>query len=200
MKLSELITIFRSKENLSLEALGDAVGVSKSTVSRWESGVIKKISLEKQARLSDLFSIDVPEYLDHHFFKPIIGVVKAGYDLLADQNLMGYEEVSKREYDQGDYFLQVKGDSMTGSRIYDGDLIYVKHTSVVNSGDIGVVLINGEEATVKKIILKDNLLILESTNPDYETRYYNEEEVMNLPVTVMGKVLNVRLNFDNSTY
>lgn len=197
MKLSELITVFRTRDQLSLEAIGDAVGVSKSTVSRWESGVIKKISLEKQERLSDLFQIDVPEYLEHHFFKPVLGVVKAGYDLLADQNLMSYEEVSKREYDQGDYFLQVKGDSMVGARIHDGDLIFVKQTSVLASGDIGVVLINGDEATVKRVVMKDDLLILESANPEYETRYFNEEDVMHLPVSIIGKVLNVRVVFDS---
>lgn len=197
MKLSELITVFRTRDQLSLETIGDAVGVSKSTVSRWETGVIKKISLEKQERLSDLFSIDVPEYLEHHFFKPVLGVVKAGYDLLADQNLMSYEEVSKREYDQGDYFLEVKGDSMVGARIHDGDLIFVKHTTVLASGDIGVVLINGDEATVKRVVMKDDLLILESANPDYETRYFNEDDVMNLPVTIIGKVLNVRVVFES---
>lgn len=197
MKLSELITVFRTRDQLSLETIGDAVGVSKSTVSRWETGVIKKISLEKQERLSDLFSIDVPEYLEHHFFKPVLGVVKAGYDLLADQNLISYEEVSKREYDQGDYFLEVKGDSMVGARIHDGDLIFVKHTAVLASGDIGVVLINGDEATVKRVVMKDDLLILESANPDYETRYFNEDDVMNLPVTIIGKVLNVRVVFES---
>lgn len=197
MTLSELIMIFRTRDDLSLEAVGDAAGVSKSTVSRWESGIIKKISLEKQARLSDLFDIDVPEYLDHHFFKPVLGVVKAGYDLMADQNLIGYEEVSKREYDRGDYFLQVKGDSMTGSRIFEGDLIYVQRSATLNSGDIGVVLINGDEATVKRVVMKDDLLILESTNPDYETRYFNEDEVRDLPVQILGKVLNVRVQFDN---
>lgn len=195
MTLQELITIFRARHNLSLEEVGDAVGVSRSTVSRWETGVIKKISLEKQERLSHLFKINVPDYLDYHFFKPVLGVVRAGYDLLAHQDIIGYEEVSKREYDQGDYFLKVVGDSMTGSRIYDGDLIYVKKTREIVSGDIAVVLIQGDEATVKRVILKDNLMILEATNPDYPTRYYNPEEVMMLPVEIIGKVLNVRVDF-----
>ncbi|WP_228410550.1 LexA family protein [Erysipelothrix piscisicarius] len=115
--------------------------------------------------------------------------------MLAHQDIIGYEEVSKREYDQGDYFLKVVGDSMTGSRIYDGDLIYVKKTREIVSGDIAVVLIQGDEATVKRVILKDNLMILEATNPDYPTRYYNPEEVMMLPVEVIGKVLNVRVDF-----
>lgn len=104
MTLQELVSIFRARHELSLEEVGDAVGVSKSTVSRWEGGIIKKISLEKQERLSDLFKINVPDYLVYHFFKPVLGVVRAGYDLLAHQDIIAYEEVSKREYDQGIIF------------------------------------------------------------------------------------------------
>ncbi|QIK69770.1 helix-turn-helix domain-containing protein [Erysipelothrix sp. HDW6C] len=195
MTLQELVAIFRERNGLSLEEVGDAVGVSKSTVSRWESGAIKKISKENQQRLSEVFSIDVGEYLDYYFFKPVLGVVKAGYDLLADQHIEAYEQVSKQDYDRGDYFLRVKGDSMIGSRIYDGDLIFVKRVTDVESGDIAVVLINGDEATVKKVVKKDNLLILEASNPDYETRYYNAKDVAMIPIQIIGKVLNVRVTF-----
>ena len=195
MTLQELVSIYRFRTHLSLEEVGDYVGVSKSTVSRWESGVIQKISLDKQRRLSELFEIDVPEYLDHHFFKPVIGDVKAGYDLLAHQFISDYEEVSKRDYDRGDFFLRVKGHSMIGSRIFDGDLIYVKKTSDVNSGDIAVVLINGDEATVKRVIKKDKLLILEASNPEVETRYYNAQEIQEIPIQIIGKVLDVRVRF-----
>ncbi|MDE8256448.1 helix-turn-helix transcriptional regulator [Erysipelothrix rhusiopathiae] len=67
MTLQELVSIFRARHELSLEEVGDAVGVSKSMVSRWEAGIIKKISLEKQERLSDLFKINVTDYLVYHF-------------------------------------------------------------------------------------------------------------------------------------
>lgn len=195
MTLQELVGIFRERHHLSLQDVGDACGVGKSTVSRWESGIIKRISLEKQAALSELFEINVSDYLDHHFFKPVLGVVRAGYDLLADQNVMSYEEVTKHDYDRGDYFLKVSGDSMTGSRIHDGDLVFVERAHDVDSGDIAVVLIEHEEVTIKKIIKKDGLLILEASNSDYETRFFNQHEVETLPVVIIGKVLNVRVNF-----
>lgn len=67
MTLQELVSIFRARHELSLEEVGDAVGVSKSMVSRWEAGIIKKISLEKQERLSDLLKINVTDYLVYHF-------------------------------------------------------------------------------------------------------------------------------------
>ena len=120
MKLSELLTYYRHRDSLSLESVGDFVGVSKSTVKRWESGESSNVPQARLDRLSELFGIDVPACLQGHV-KPILGYVKAGYDLFANENLLGYEEVSAREAAQGDYYLRVQGDSMTGSRIYDGD-------------------------------------------------------------------------------
>lgn len=194
MTLQELITIFRTKENYSLNDIAQAVGVNISTVSRWENGLVKNISLEKQQLLSDFFGVDVSDYLKYHFFKPLLGEVKAGYDLIAYETVEGYEPVSKYEYDRGDYFLRIKGDSMTGSRIYDGDLILVQKTQDVSSGELAVVLINGDEATVKRVIKKESMLILEASNPLYETRYFTSKEVESLPVQIIGRVLSVRMN------
>lgn len=194
MTLQELIGIFREKHGLSLSQVADFVGVNTSTVSRWENGIVKNISLDKKQALSELFGIDVPDYLAHHFFKPVIGVVRAGYDHIADQKVEHYEPVSKYDYDRSDYFLRVKGDSMSGSRIYENDLILVKQTNDVNSGELAVVMINGDEATVKRVIKKEDMLILEASNPNYETRYFTPVEVKYLPVRIIGKVINVRMN------
>ncbi len=194
MTLQELIGIFRDKHKLSLSEIADYVGVNTSTVSRWENGLVKNISPSKQEALSELFGIDVPDYLAHHFFKPVVGIVKAGYDYFANQDIESYEPVSKVDYDRGDYFLRIKGDSMIGSRIYENDLILVQKTNDVDSGELAVVIINGDEATVKRVIKKENMLILEASNPNYETRYFTPEEVESLPVQIIGKVLNVRMN------
>ena len=194
MTLQELIAIFRAKHHLSLNDIAEYVGVNVSTVSRWENGIVKNINTEKQKRLSSLFEIDVEDYLKHHFFKPVVGVVKAGYDYFAHQDIEGYEEVSKQDYDRGDYFLRVKGDSMIGSRIYEDDLILVQKAQDVDSGELAIVIINGDEATVKRIIKKEDMLILESSNPKYETRFFTPDEVETLPVQIIGKVLKVKMN------
>lgn len=195
MTLQEIITIYRERLGLSLEDISDAVAVSKSTVSRWENGIIKKISEDNKLKLSKLFNIDIDDYLQHRFFKPILGTVRAGYNLLADEHVIGYEEVSKSDYDRGDYFLKVVGDSMTGSRIYDGDLVYIQKVSAVESGSIAVILIEEDEVTIKRVIYKDKLMILEASNSEYETRYYNEEDVLNHKIQILGKVLKVKVDF-----
>lgn len=193
MTLQELIAIFREKYQLSLNDIAEHVGVNVSTVSRWENGIVKNITKDKQDALSNLFDIDVPDYLAHHFYKPVVGVVKAGYDYFAHQDIESYEPVSKYDYDRSDYFLRVKGDSMTGSRIYENDLILVQKVSDVESGELAVVIINGDEATVKRVVKKENMLILEASNPSYETRYFTKEEVETLPVQIIGKVMNVKM-------
>lgn len=195
MTLAELIGIYRSKNGYSLEEVGDFCGVSKSTVSRWESGAIKNIQADKKESLSKLFNIDVEDYLKHRFFKPVLGSVRAGYSHLVNPQYDDYLEVSKEDYDRGDYYLEVVGDSMINARIHDGDYVLIKQTSSVQSGDIALILIEDEEVTIKKIIIKKDLLILEAANPSYETQYFTPSEVQSLPVKILGKVLSVRMEF-----
>ena len=194
MKLNELIAYYRSINHLSLEAVGDYVGVAKSTVKRWESGESKHIPQAKLEKLSQLFHIDVNTYLNGQV-KPILGYVKAGYDLFAQENLLGYEEVTKKEAAQGDYYLKVEGDSMIGSRIHDGDLVYVKTCSDVDNGDIGVVLIDQQEVTIKKVLKKEHSIILMATNPAYEPRIFTEEDVLTKRIQILGKVLHSKIQF-----
>lgn len=83
---------------------------------------------------------------------------------------------------------------MEGSHIYDGDLIYVQQCDCVPSGSIAVVLI-GDETTVKKVVYKNDLMILEASNPKYESRYFTSKEIEEPPVRILGRVRFVRTNF-----
>lgn len=192
MTLQELILEYKKRQGVSLEFIAMQTGVTKSTVSRWASGEIKKVQEETMQRLSALLGKDIESILDaqmNTWKKPILGIVKAGYDLFAEQNVMGYEVVTERDHHQGDYYLKVQGDSMVGAKIHDGDLIYVKSCHDVNSGEIAIVLINGDEATVKRVIKKDRMLILEAANASIPTRYFTAQEIESLPVQIIGKVL-----------
>ena len=126
--------------------------------------------------------------------KPILGQVKAGYDLWADQNIEGYIELGQVDAKRGDYFLRVVGDSMEGCHIFDGDLVFIKQCNEVMSGQIAVVMV-GEEATIKKVYYKNDLMILEAANPRYESKFFTLQEVEELPVKVIGLVKFVRRDF-----
>lgn len=195
MKIQEILAEFKRQNNVTNLYIAQQTGVTPSTVSRWCRGQIKHIAPQTMQRLSDLLGTDVQaltEAIDFKLEKPILGTVKAGYGLLAQENLDGYMSVSQEDFDKGDYFLRVTGDSMVGAHILDGDLLYVQACSDVPSGTIAVVLIGNEEASVKKLIKKKGYWILQAANPDVEPRVFTEQEVAQLPVQVIGRALYSR--------
>lgn len=198
MELKDLIGYFKYTSGLSNSDFANEIGVSLATLSRWESGEIKSLNTQTKERLSEFLNIDVDEYLKHDLVKPILGVVKAGYNLTAFENIEDYITVSSDDARKGDYFLRVTGDSMIGARIYPNDLIFVKEVDDVPSNTIAVVMINGDEATVKRVIKKDDILILEAANPNVESRFFSKEEVMTTPVKIIGKVLYTKHNFEDT--
>jgi repressor LexA len=84
---------------------------------------------------------------------------------------------------------------MVNARICEGDLLYVKSCSDVESGQIAIILIGDDEATVKRVIKKNNLLILEAANSQVENRYFTPQEVEELPVRIIGRVLYNKVKF-----
>ncbi len=123
---------------------------------------------------------------------PIIGEVHAGTPILAVENISGYEYVSRTEVISSyEYFyLKVKGNSMINARIYDGDLVFVRKQDDVESGDIAVVITNDENISIKRIIKKDNILILQAENSEYLPMIFTEKDRDN--VRILGKVIHVK--------
>ena len=195
MQLKELLIQYEIQNDLSHLDVANKVGVSLSTYYRWINGESTKLKRNTIERLSNVLECDIDSIIEEtNRIKPILGKVKAGYDLIAQQDIEGYVELGKADAQKGDYFLRVKGDSMEGSHIYDGDLLYVQICNEVPSGSIAVVLV-GDEATVKKVKYKNDLMILEASNPKYEARYFTAKEVETIPVRIIGIVRFVRTDF-----
>lgn len=198
MTLQELLQAFKGRTGLNNEAIAQALGISKSTVSRWANGDTKNLKKETLAKLSELLGVDVAVAMAENSFyyrKPLLGVVKAGYDFFADENVEEYLMVNEEDENRGDYFLRVTGHSMELARIHENDLLYVRKCQDVPSGSIAVVMI-GEEVTVKRVIKKDNLLVLEAASPNVENRYFTPEEVESYPIRIIGKVVYSRSDFE----
>lgn len=197
MPLQEILIQFKERTGLNNEAIASSLGISKSTVSRWVNGETKNLKKETLDKLSKLLGINVSTVMAENSFyhkKPILGIVKAGYNLFADENYEGFLYVSEEDHHRGDYFLRVSGDSMLMAKIHDHDLIYVKQCQDVENGQIAVVMI-GEEVTVKRVIKKTDFLILEAANPHYENKYFNKREIKELPVKIIGQVIYSRSDF-----
>ena len=195
MILKELLSQYEIENNLSHKEMAQLLNVSTSTYYRWLSGESTKLKKTTVNKLSEIFDCDIEGVLEEtNRLKPILGKVKAGYDLWADQDVEGYLEVGKSDADRGDYFLRVVGDSMIGSHIYEDDLVFVQQCNKVAPGEIAIVMIN-EEATIKKVYFKNNNLILSASNLKYEDRYFDQEEIERQNIRIIGKVLFVRKDF-----
>lgn len=129
------------------------------------------------------------------YLVPVLGTVRAGLPIEAVETIIDYEEISEDMAKQGEFFaLQIKGDSME-PRICEGDVVIVRKQSDVDSGDTAIVLVNGEEATIKKIQKFDGGINLVPGNPSYDVRTYTNEQIESLPVQILGKVVELRGKF-----
>ena len=179
-----------------LEEAAKRIGIGRATYFRWLKGESTHLKANTLKKLSDMLDCDVKSILDEEDrIKPIVGSVKAGYDGFPMEDIEGYIELNRHDGKKGDYFLRVRGDSMINAHIYEGDLVFVKQTNEVESGSIAIVLV-GEEATLKRVLYKKGLMILEAANPKIDTKVFTPEEVEELPVKVIGKVLYARRDFD----
>ena len=109
---------------------------------------------------------------------PILGQIAAGVPIEALQNEIGRITPPEEMLGSGEHFaLEVKGDSMIQAGILDGDVVIIKRTDTADSGDIVVALIDGEEATLKRLRKRGNSIALEAANPAYETRIFGPDRV-----------------------
>lgn len=119
---------------------------------------------------------------------PVLGVIRAGEPLYAVQNLEGYILTPAEDVKNGEYFfLRVKGDSMVGARIQEGDLVLVRKQDYVDDGEIAVVLVGGEEATLKRVFRANGKWLLQPENPSMKPVLIDEQDMK-----IIGKVVRVQ--------
>lgn len=127
---------------------------------------------------------------------PVLGVIKAGVPILAIENIIDYEYVHQEELMMGEetFFLEIKGDSMINARILEGDRVRIRKQSYLdNNGDIMAVRVNGDEATLKRVYIQENGLVLIAENPRYQPMLFSKEQVETLPVEIIGKAIEVKI-------
>lgn len=126
---------------------------------------------------------------------PVFSQVAAGIPISAIEDIIDYEEISEQMANQGEYFgLRIKGDSME-PRIRTGDVVIVRKQETIENGEVAIVLINGEEGTCKKIKKTPEGVYLLSLNQAYEPIFYTNKEIEELPVQIVGKVVELRGKF-----
>lgn len=206
MNTNELLRSKRKELNLTMKQVADYVGVSEATVSRWESGNIANMGRDKIALLSQILKITPGAIAGYDSYQkdlgkkaavkiPVLGLVRAGIPMDAVEYIIDYEEISEDMARQGEFFgLQIKGDSME-PKISEGDVVIVRKQPDVESGEIAIVLVNGDEATIKKVQKFNGGINLIPSNPAYDVMTYTNEQIEKLPIRVLGKVVELRAKF-----
>lgn len=207
--VGKLIYDRRTELGITQKEVADFVGVSEATVSRWESGHIDNMrrdriaALSKILRMSPLAIMGIDDTdlssrlpnmisIDARTFRvPIVGRVAAGRPIVADEEIIGYEYIdNKYSKDGHEYFgLRIVGKSMEPT-IMDGDIVIVRRQNYVENGEIAIVLIDGEEATAKEVKESaDGITLIGHNAAVYTPHFYSAQEVKNLPVQIIGRVV-----------
>lgn len=207
--VGKLIYDRRTELGITQKEVADFVGVSEATVSRWESGHIDNMRRDRIAALSKILrmsplaimgiddtdlSTRLPNMIsiDARTFRvPIVGRVAAGRPIVADEEIIGYEYIdNKYSKDGHEYFgLRIVGKSMEPT-IMDGDIVIVRRQNYVENSEIAIVLIDGEEATAKEVKESaDGITLIGHNAAVYTPHFYSAQEVKNLPVQIIGRVV-----------
>lgn len=220
-ELGMYLKSIRQARDISLREVDKRTGISYSHLNMIENGkrnvtpaLLKNLALLYNVDYIDLYEkagyIDLIEDEKNNILKkigavplseietvriPILGIVKAEYDYLAEENIIDYIPFKIDGTDKENYYaLNVVGNSMT-PLFDDGDTVIVHKQEEFKNGDNCVVLINGDEATIKQVYKGTTGIELKAVNPYYPPRIYTEEDVKKLPVKVIGIVEKSIRNF-----
>lgn len=192
----------RVERNLSLEAMAKITEIPAQTLNRYELGqrtpqitVVSKIA--DALHISPLWLMGRDELPNKNkgIKIPVLGRVQAGVPIEAIEDIVDYEEIPQEIAQKGEFFgLQIKGNSMQ-PRILEGDIVIVRKQSTVDNGDIAVVLVNGSDATCKKFYKHNDGINLVSLNPSYAPMFFSFDQVETLPISIIGKVVELRGKF-----
>lgn len=183
---------FALKINRGQESSEDILGIELMEMVNMYQQVNQEKQLTMHAEVKDIYkNKNKPKGIKI----PVLGVIPAGLPIEAIEDIIDYEEVTEEMAKTGELFaLKIKGDSMT-PRICHNDVVIVKKQNDCDSGDIAVVIINGENATVKQIKKDANGITLIPFNTNYQPTNYTNQEIKKIPITIIGKVIELRGKF-----
>jgi len=203
----ERLKMLRKREKWTQQEVASKLGVDRSTYTKYETGQSEP-NFEILQKIAGLFGVSTDFILNAdvnekpHMHKgvmiPVLGEVAAGIPIETVENILDYEEISKEMAAKGDHFgLRLRGDSMA-PRMCEGDVVIVRKQSDANTGDIAVVLVNGDSATVKNIRKEPGGLWLIPNNPAaFQPKFFTCEECTQIPVQIIGVVVELRAKFNS---
>lgn len=188
-KFSDVLTYLRKRSNMSQQQLADATRLTRSAVSMYETGK-REPDFETLEVFADFFNVSMDTLTGRSenertpplsfTMVPRIGEIACGEPILAEQNFDGYDAVP--DFVNCDFTLVCKGDSMTGARICDGDIVCIKQQPEVENGQIAAVQIGEDSATLKRIRYLPGGVALWPENPAYAPMIFTGEDVSKIRI------------------
>ncbi len=206
----ERLKELRKERGLYQKDIANYLEVDRTTYVKYETGASEP-DTETLSKLADFFNVSLDYLVGRDDVEeinltsaglriPVYGNTAAGIPITAIEDFDSddpddWEEISDTMARNGQYIaLRIKGDSME-PRMRTGDVVIVRLQPEVNDGDVAIVRINGDEATCKKIKKTPEGLWLISTNPNYDPMFYSPKDIEELPVAIIGKVVELRAKF-----
>ena len=193
----------RLARGISQNQLAKIAGISQAGLSAIES-TTKSPSVDTLGRIAEALDIPLARLLDSDYSGtptssgvqiPVLGSVQAGLPISAVQDILDYEEITPELAATGEFFaLRIKGKSME-PRMMEGDVVIIRQQDDADTGDTVVVLVNGDDATVKRLRKRPEGIMLVPNNPTFEPLFYSNRDIAELPVRIVGKVVELRGKF-----
>lgn len=207
----------RIENGITLAKVANKLGVTEATAQRYESGSIKNIPYEHICTYGEILNCS-PAYLmgwednnspretDTSISNPppsrkkgvvinVLGRVAAGIPIEAIEDIIDTEEITEDMAKTGNFFgLQIHGDSMVPN-ICDNDIVIVRQQEDAENGDVVIAMINGDDATCKRLRKYRDGIELIPNNPNYKPMFFNNKEIDTKPVKIIGKVVELRRKF-----
>lgn len=183
---------YKAKQD-KLHKLAIALDVSEGWLMGYDVDIDREWFEEKEPSELNIDNARYIETTSKNIKIPVLGKVPAGIPIEAIEDILGYEELPTSMLRNGEnYFaLKVDGDSMYPD-YKTGDIIIIRQQNDCNSGDDCVVMVNGDDATFKRVIKQEKSIILKPLNNEYEPYYFNEYEILTKPVKILGIAIEVR--------
>ena len=210
--MAQNIKMYMEDKGISRKEFCKRLGFAYSTVTDWLNAE-KYPRIDKIEMMATFFGVSKADLVEPHTAThspakppapsqqlrdkgiriPVLGRVVAGIPIEAIEEIIDWEEIPQKLAASGKFFaLRVCGHSME-PRILEGDVVIVRQQEDVDSGDTAIVLVNGDEATVKRVKKQEDGITLIATNTSvYEPHFYSNQEIRDLPVRILGKVVELR--------
>jgi len=187
---------FRELKGYTQKEFAMLCKIAPSTYNQYETGK-RQPDIETLELIANKLEISIDQIVGRRtgIKVPVFGQVAAGIPISAIEDIIDYEEIPEDLAKLGEYFgLIIKGDSME-PRMTTGDVVIVRVQQTAETGDVAIIRISGEEATCKKIKKTPEGIMLISLNPEYEPMFYSNKDIEQLPVEIIGKVVELRAKF-----